>query len=763
MKFVIAFIALIVVLGALACPIDFPKAVFVYARHPDFPRTEYAAGRLGVVEPAYGVSYLAVAYRYFAGRPLNALEREQLLDYWKDRETGDWDNTATFWVERWDRARTRVPGARATLASPTGQGRYAYSPSTNSFLLNCAEDAYRTAYRTLEARSAQFGLASPAVRGWRDAQDQVFRNCTGATGELPQPAAATVPALIRADREYQIAAARFYSQQHDEAVAAFRKIAADSASPWRTISRYLVARTLTRAAAWPEAEREARAILADPKLIEIHGMTRVLLHRMILKQSDETYFHELSRDLTGGHAGRSLREEMWAYSTLYARFDGQPAYYYQEPQQKPPDHIVFTRDELSDWVHAFSDDDALARSRSLSRWRQTHSVPWLIAALRHATGKQPHAADLIDAAGDIPENSPAFITTSYHRLRLLREQGRGTEVRDAADHLLAMKVPKSSANTIRGLRMMASPTLAEFFQFAARRPVRIVDHFDSGEVWPWKEPLPLGPVQGKDLFDRDSIKVLNERTPLRVLTEAALGKAMPPYHERDFVLVAYTRAVLLNDAQRGIPLAARLRELGADQQNHLAAYETAKDEQEREFAGVFYLLHHNEARTYLASGLGRMERPGDIAASGDNWWCPIDMEVELDSRVNLPRQTGTWEYQRREDPDGSAWRASFLSEADREEARREIAQLAKTKTASDYFFKVLKSFGEAHRADPRMPEAYYLTFHAHHWGCVRRETMPAALEAWRTMWRYYPRSAWTKKAMVFDGYDNVPQAAGSTR
>jgi hypothetical protein len=67
---VLAFIAT----GAVACGPYFPEAVFVESTHPDSPE-DFAAGRLGIVQPSYSPSYLAVAYRYFSGRTLDASEQ----------------------------------------------------------------------------------------------------------------------------------------------------------------------------------------------------------------------------------------------------------------------------------------------------------------------------------------------------------------------------------------------------------------------------------------------------------------------------------------------------------------------------------------------------------------------------------------------------------------------------------------------------------------------------------------------------------------
>ncbi|MBV8732802.1 MAG: hypothetical protein JO336_23580, partial [Acidobacteriia bacterium] len=228
---------------AKACAPDFLVAVFSYVRHPDLPRTAFIDGRLGVLQPTFARSYLVIAYRYLNGIGLNTREREQARDYYKDRQTGFWDHTGTDWAAEWRRVRSTIRNPPAPAATLITRGQLAYDPETHSFALNCAEDAFRTAVHTLEARRRQFGAGSTVFRSWMQSQDSVFENCIGEGPKTPEAAPAGFPALIRADRAYQIAAAHFYARQYDAALDGFRRIANDRNSPWSAISRYLVVRT----------------------------------------------------------------------------------------------------------------------------------------------------------------------------------------------------------------------------------------------------------------------------------------------------------------------------------------------------------------------------------------------------------------------------------------------------------------------------------------------------------------------------------------
>jgi hypothetical protein len=90
-----------------------------------------------------------------------------------------------------------------------------------------------TAKSTLEARGAKYGMGSPHLKAWLVAQDMVFQNCSEGSG-IPEKLPAGSDALDRDDRDYQIAAAHFYSGQFVVARDEFLTIGKHAESPWRT-------------------------------------------------------------------------------------------------------------------------------------------------------------------------------------------------------------------------------------------------------------------------------------------------------------------------------------------------------------------------------------------------------------------------------------------------------------------------------------------------------------------------------------------------
>ena len=130
-------------------------------------------------------------------------------------------------LQRWREARAAFGPAPAI--SPT---QSVSDEEPWQWFVNCGDDVFAAATKTLEDRARRYGAAAVEVRRWVEAQDQVFAAC-GERAPLPPDAEASWPPLARADRAYHVAAARFYNRDYEGAAAAFERIAADETSPWR--------------------------------------------------------------------------------------------------------------------------------------------------------------------------------------------------------------------------------------------------------------------------------------------------------------------------------------------------------------------------------------------------------------------------------------------------------------------------------------------------------------------------------------------------
>jgi hypothetical protein len=263
------------------------SAIFAFEDRPDGPAENFAAGQLGIIRPGFRPDYLVVAYRYLSGLKLTDQQQKAALDVWSRNvvpETAAGDDA----IARWSEARGKIPNLPP---SPTISPYAVVSKDQPYFqYLNCPNDAFQNATKTLDDRAAQFGLGNADLREWASAQDQVFANCGGEAHAIP----ATINsgnALLHADRNYQIAAAHFYARDFDEAVIQFDAIAKDRESPWSGISAYLAARALVRKAnlvrkdteqfdraAMSEAQKRLETIVADPRAGSLHEAAAKLLN-----------------------------------------------------------------------------------------------------------------------------------------------------------------------------------------------------------------------------------------------------------------------------------------------------------------------------------------------------------------------------------------------------------------------------------------------------------------------------------------------------
>ena len=320
---------------SLACGPFTMSAVFTFTKHPEYPLANFARGELGVVQPSFARSYLYVAYRYFGGGGFTSTEQQALVDLWSDRLNLRWDPTDGGELQEWLSARKKVlAGAEPKIDAYRNREK----PNEYESYLNCQMDAFESATKTLEARTKQLGAESAALKQWVEAQDQVFANCSEGQ-HIPAALPADADAQLRADRDYQIAAANFYAGNFDLARTQFESIAG-SQSPWRSIAPYLVARTLvrkaslgpdeTKKAALAEAEKQLNTILTKADLQSSHAAAKRLLNIVRLRLHPEDRLHELALSLASKAEQATLKQDLWDYTLLLDDFLGDDTHH-----QKP--------------------------------------------------------------------------------------------------------------------------------------------------------------------------------------------------------------------------------------------------------------------------------------------------------------------------------------------------------------------------------------------------------------------------------------------
>lgn len=373
------FCRLILVLGLLgplllqvippvkACGPFSIEPIFVFHESPDLPFREFAGGKIGIIQPTLGRKTLVIAYRYLNGGMFTDEEQSSLVEALDGKAP---EEEGTEALKAWIAARQELLADNESLpeiyVDRKNRG-YDYFP-------NCAKNAFEVATATLKDRVTSYGASDRGVKDWIAAQDTVFENCSGGS-HIPAAANVGTPGWLRKDRDYQIAAAYFYSLNFEEARQRFARIADDMDSPWRETANYLVARTLVRQASLATDEKkkielnsQAEVALANLSSTSgtFHTSARKLLALVQFRLHPEDRLQELAQTLTSFSGNENLRQDLIDYVWLLDQTEAKilEAEKKRQEELKPPKDRADRKEEVSPDVQARN--DALNRGEIIS-------------------------------------------------------------------------------------------------------------------------------------------------------------------------------------------------------------------------------------------------------------------------------------------------------------------------------------------------------------------------------------------------------------
>lgn len=379
----VVVLSLIVVLlsTALPCGPGYISPLFDTTSAPEMPYTDFASGRLGILKRKFRRSVLVGAYRHIAGRGLTSLEQKALIEVWQaEINNRDFrDDSVDEAVKAWVAKRKGIVTKEEKLPDiyvERSYGGYEFFP-------NCTKNAFETAKETLSDRTTSYGSTDPHVLNWVAGQDQVFQNCSSGK-RIPDPAPVGAPLWLQKDRDYQIAAAEFYSMNYAEAKKRFAEIAQDTESPWRETADYLVARTLIRQASLSSAPGATTAIYEEAeghlqRFVSSSGKFSASAERLVglvkYRLRPKERVSELAKNITA-YSGENFRQDVIDYNWLLDKFESEAlkaeeqkkeAAKPKEPGQEtpPPPSNISTKterknpDDLEIYVYSVPDGKSL--------------------------------------------------------------------------------------------------------------------------------------------------------------------------------------------------------------------------------------------------------------------------------------------------------------------------------------------------------------------------------------------------------------------
>jgi len=744
----IAFLAVISVPGK-SCGPFFTEAVFVQTTGPDDLHA-FLQGNLGVVQPQFYITRLALAYRMINGPALTAEEQKSVLEVQPKPYSSD--ESSAEGLENWIKASQTIRGHTGNAA--TGTNRKLPGDDWQTYP-NCLDDAYAIAAKTLSERMKTHPDAKAELADWLRAQDAVFSNCSE-VAQMPAAASAGGDGWLKKDRAYQTAAAHFYRTEWPEAKSGFQSIAADRSSPWHDLAGYLVARCLIRQATlganndrgFDEAPlREAQERLK--KLANAGG-------HYASSASELLNFADLRLEpaATAARLGDSILKpdaRLGQHLTdLYYAFDH---------SMLQPQFSEAKKSDLVDWIVSMRELNG--GDHAAERWRQTHSAAWLMAAMTHLQKKDP---ELMEAAAQVPPSSPAWATVTYARLRMMDDTAAAySEIHQVLDKLEAEHASRSTVNLFLMLAQSKAQSLTEYARLAPMTPQGFYD--DGEEVPPEAPPtatdkqatmagLPINVLDAKRL-DVEATTVFNERLPLAALVPLMLDSKWPKQLRFELAMAVWTRAVLLDKPDEARRLTPAMLEGEPGWKPWLAAYDAAKTQDERTVTALLALMRFPSVRPYVNGGAGREEGFVGYSSYRDNWWC-ARMGRQQDWRSSY---STSYNYRDGAEISSSPDKLSekfalFISPALADEAQQERAKLETIGDAPTYFGKEALAWVKAHPEDPRNAEVLAFAFRAMRNGCNLEASTANRHQVFDTLHARYPHSEWATR---FSKFETDPQ------
>ncbi len=375
---------------------------------------------------------------------------------------------------------------------------------------------------------------------------------------------------------------------------------------------------------------------------------------------------------------------------------------------------------------------------ALARWRATHSIPWLVAALTAAEANDDAIPDLLQAAAAaVPKDSPAWTAATYYRIRFTPSPSAMRTELDALSPTLQGQATRSTINLFRMLRQNSSPTLDAFLKDAGTLPAGIIFDTDLADP-PGTKPDPQGlcgvtTSQAETLlFDQDAANVLNTRMPLTLLADAAANEALSRNLRFQIAQATWARAVLLRQPAVAKRMSPILIGCYPAWKPSLDAYDSATREDDRHVNGLLALMRFASTEPYVRAGMQRPDGFATYSEYRDNWW-----QATASNQPTLGTTTAATPAEQRDPP--------FLTSADRAAADREVASLRTVACASDYFARQALDWQKQHPADPRTPNVLGFAERVVRNGCSTDATKDLNHQLFVIVQAKYPKSEWAKK------------------
>jgi hypothetical protein len=235
-------------------------------------------------------------------------------------------------------------------------------------------------------------------------------------------------------------------------------------------------------------------------------------------------------------------------------------------------------------------------------------------------------------------------------------------------------------------------------------------------------------------FDSDATSILNEKTPLSRLIEAANSSVLPPNLRRNIAIAAWARAVILDDTKSAAALAPILpKEIGVTANTSSG------------FPAFLAILRNDGVQPILDPGIARVASYSQFDDYRDNGWCQLG--------PLSPSQPSA------ASPSSAIPAPPIFTPAEQQQAASEFARLKALPDSSEFLGKRVLDYAKQQPNDPNVPEALALTVRAAHYDCQtfdpnvpydqRPKFNAIGKSAFDLLHQRYPKSPWAAKTPYY--------------
>jgi hypothetical protein len=337
-----------------------------------------------------------------------------------------------------------------------------------------------------------------------------------------------------------------------------------------------------------------------------------------------------------------------------------------------------------------------------------------VAALTVAPNVDKAPADLLQAAADLKDDSPAKASATFQRARLLIAAGKSAEARKDLDHLLKGPLSLGSENLAKSLRLRTAASLEELLRDGAQQRLSAGGDDDQ---------------QARDAryLTGEAAFLVNTQLPLARFGATVEQVKADDVKER-LAEAAWTRALLLGDTAE----AERAAKTIGQEVPEIAAWAAAAPA-DRPGAAAWALVNNPGLAPVVEGGFPRWAAVGEVDDFRRNWWC-----AKLPTEVADDDQNGDL-------PDLPA-KPAFLSASENATAEREGRSLETLGEGYDVAANRVLAWARERPADPNVPEALYLASQRAKVAGCRQEKPNLSKVTFDLLKKDYPQSEWALKA-----------------